>query len=92
MQDLHESSSDLETQAVLAAPRRRSRRRFKHAPRPHRRFVAKLVVVDTPDENPQVCLAFHRDFLSMFERRWIYLYAMLSIDVTGIESFGIFCL
>jgi hypothetical protein len=57
MQDLHESSSDLESKVVLAAPRRRSRRRFKHAPRPRGRFVAKPVLVEIPDKNPQVCLA-----------------------------------
>jgi hypothetical protein len=59
MQDLHEPSSDLESKAVIAPPRRRSRRRFKHAPRPHGRFVTKPVLVDIPDENPQVCLASH---------------------------------
>jgi hypothetical protein len=59
MQDLHESSSDSESKAVLAAPRNRIRRRFKHAPRPRGWFVAKLVLVDIPDGNPQVCLAFH---------------------------------
>jgi hypothetical protein len=58
MQDLHESSSDLESKAVLAALRHRSRRRFKHAPRPRGRFVAKPVLVEIPDENPHVCLAF----------------------------------
>jgi hypothetical protein len=58
MQDLHESSSDLESKAAIGAPRRRSRRRFKHATQPRGRFVAKPVLVEIPDENPQVCLAF----------------------------------
>ena len=58
MQDLHEFSNDLESKAVLAAPRRRSRGRFKHAPRPRDAFVGKSVLVEISDVDPQVCLAF----------------------------------
>jgi hypothetical protein len=62
MQDLQESSSDLESKAVLAAPRRRIRRRCKHAPRPRGRSLAKVTMLgDIGDEHPHVYLAFHKE-------------------------------
>jgi hypothetical protein len=60
MQDLHEVSSILVNEAAAISPRRRIRRRFKHAPRPLGRFAAWFVPVETLDDGLQVCIYFLR--------------------------------
>jgi hypothetical protein len=60
MQDLHEFSSNPVNEAVAISPRRRIRRRFKHAPRPLGRFAARFVPVETRDDGLQVCIHFLR--------------------------------